>query len=139
MRKYLRRHRWHFLMLSCVPLCLSPASVPAELTPGTRLTKANCQEAKDLLPEQVTDKFCNGQYEAEIIEVKDEAFQYSKKFKEGSEANEGKYYVTDDGFMYETATKMWPHFWYDYPFPKLDERDLCNKCVKSVGQQSTLG
>jgi hypothetical protein len=57
------------------------------------------------------EKFCAGQYTADIIEVKDENFQYSKKFKEGSEANEGKYYVTDEGYMYETATKTWPHYW----------------------------
>jgi hypothetical protein len=69
------------------------------------------------------DKFCAGQYIAEIIEVKDENYQYSKKFKAGSEANEGKYYVTDDGYPYATATTTWPHYWYGFPFPKVDEKD----------------
>ncbi len=25
--------------------------------------------------------------------------------------------------MYETATKTWPHFWYGFPFPNIDEND----------------
>jgi uncharacterized protein DUF1329 len=39
--------------------------------------------------------------------------------------------VTDDGYMYETATKTWPHFWYGFPFPQLDENDpqLANKIM----------
>ena len=49
--------------------------------------------------------------------------QFSKKFRAGSEANAGKYYVTDTGYMYETATKTWPHFWYGFPFPNIDEND----------------
>lgn len=46
-----------------------------------------------------------------------EALQYSAKFKAGSEANAGKYYVTDDGYLYGTATKTWPHYWYGFLFP----------------------
>ena len=84
----------------------TPAS--AELKPGVKLDKSNCQEAKGLLPDVVLEQFCAGQYTADIVEVKDDAFQYSKKFRAGSEANAGKYYVTDNGYMYETATKTWP-------------------------------
>jgi len=102
-------------------LLLTPAS--AELKPGDKLDKSNCQEAKGMLPEHVMEKFCDGKYIAEIIEVKDDAFQYSAKFKAGSEANAGKYYVNDEGYMYETATKTWPHYWYGFPFPDIDEKD----------------
>jgi hypothetical protein len=69
------------------------------------------------------EKCCEGKYAAEIIEVKDEQFQYSQKFKAASEANAGKYYVTDSGYMYETATKTWPHYWQGFPFPQVDEKD----------------
>ncbi len=113
---------WLVILIATI-LTILPTTARADLKPGTRLTKANCQEAKDLLPEYVMEKFCSGQYEAEIIEVKDEAFQYSAKFKAGSEANVGKYYITDQGYMYETATKTWPHFWYGYPFPDVAEND----------------
>jgi hypothetical protein len=99
------------------------APVLAELKPGDILDSSNCREARDMLPDYVTEKFCDGRYKAEIIEVKDDAFQYSAKFKAGSEANAGKYYVTDDGYMYETATKTWPRFWYGFPFPQIDEND----------------
>jgi uncharacterized protein DUF1329 len=113
---------WLVIVMATV-LIILPTLAHADLQPGSRLTKANCQETKDLLPEFVMEKFCSGQYEADIIEVKDEAFQYSAKFKAGSEANAGKYYVTDQGYMYETATKTWPHFWYGYPFPDVTEND----------------
>jgi hypothetical protein len=113
-------------LATAVALGLACAAVPvsAELKPGDKLDKSNCQEAKGLLPEHIMENFCAGQYVAEIIEVKDEQFQYSKKFKEGSEANAGKYYVTDDGYLYETATKSWPHYWYGFPFPgEIDSND----------------
>jgi len=115
--------RWGLALLATAGLSFVSSPASAELKPGDKLDKSNCQEAKDLLPEHVMEKFCDGKYIAEIIEVKDDNFQYSKKFKAGSEANEGKYYVTDDGYMYETASKTWPHFWYGFPFPNVDEKD----------------
>jgi hypothetical protein len=104
-------------------LFVLPPLTHAALQPGDRLDKSNCQEAKTLLPDHVVEKFCTGQYVADIIEVKDDAFQYSKKFQGGSEANTGKYYVTDEGYMHEAATKTWPRFWYGFPFPAIDEKD----------------
>jgi len=119
----LRLLGWGLAVLTTASLTIPNPLVFAELKPGDTLDKANCQEARGLLPDHVMEKFCAGQYAAEIIDVKDEAFQYSAKFKAGSEANAGKYYVTDDGYMYEAATKTWPHFWYGFPFPDLDEKD----------------
>lgn len=95
----------------------------ARLQPGDTLDKTNCEDARTLLPEHVTEKFCTGQYTATLIEINDDAYQYSPKFKAGSEANAGKYYVTDQGYMYETATNTWPHFWYGFPFPDVDKKD----------------
>jgi len=119
----MRLTNWGLVALTAASLVTFSMPAQAELKAGNKLSKANCQEAKDLLPEHVMDKFCAGQYEAEIIDVKDADFQYSTKFKSGSEANAGKYYVTENGFMYETATKSWPHYWYGFPFPDLDEKD----------------
>lgn len=115
--------KWGFVTLAATSLLVVAPTAFAELKPCSKLDKSNCQEAKGLLPDHVMEKFCAGQYSAEIIEIKDEAFQYSKKFKAGTEANTGKYYVTDDGYMYETATKTWPHYWYGFPFPQIDEKD----------------
>src|SRR2546425_12876366 len=115
--------RWGLTVLTIVSLTVLTTPAFAELKPGAKLDKSNCQEAKGLLPDVVLEKFCTGQFTADIIEVKDEQFQYSKKFRAGSEANAGKYYVTDNGYMYETATKTWPHYWYGFPFPQIDEKD----------------
>src|SRR2546428_4730670 len=118
-----RPSRWGLTVLTIVSLTVLTIPAFAELKPGDKLDKSNCQEAKGLLPDVVLEKFCAGQFTAEIVEVKDDAFQYSKKFRAGSEANAGKYYVTDTGYMYETATKTWPQFWYGFPFPNIDEND----------------
>lgn len=109
--------------LATASVSFLPMVAMAELKPGDTLGKDNCQAAKGMVPDQILDKFCNGQYTADIVEIDDTAFQYSAKFKAGSEANAGKYYVTDQGYMYETATKTWPHFWYGFPFPNVDEND----------------
>src|SRR5262249_22891943 len=121
--QWVRLTRWGLALLAIASLSLTTSPASAELKAGDKLDKSNCNEAKDLLPENMADKFCKGMYSAEIINVTDEQFQYSKKFKAGAEANAGKYYVTDDGYMYETATKTWPHFWYCFPFPDIDEKD----------------
>lgn len=116
--------RWGLAVFTTASLAVFTSSASAELKPGSILDKSNCNEAKSMLPDYVTEKFCDGRYTAEIIEVKDEAFQYSQKFRAGTEANAGKYYVTDDGYMYETATKTWPRYWYGFPFPgEIDASD----------------
>ncbi|HEV8711331.1 MAG TPA: DUF1329 domain-containing protein, partial [Candidatus Binatia bacterium] len=120
-RSYLTQ--WGLTVLAATGLTVFIPPAFGELKPGSRLDKSNCQEAKDLLPDHILKKFCSGQYTADIIEVKDDEFQYSRKFKSGSESNAGKYYVTNDGYMYETATKTWPHYWYGFPFPVIDEED----------------
>jgi hypothetical protein len=106
--------------LAALALVFLAGPTLAELKPGDILSKENCNEAKGLLPDRMQQGFCNGEFgPTEIIQVPDEAFVYSKKFMGGSEDNAGKYYVTDKGYMYETATKSWPHYWYGFPFPEL--------------------
>src|SRR5256885_10378604 len=94
-----RSVRWGLAGLATTSLLTFTNPASADLKLGDKLDKSTCQEAKGLLPENVMEKFCAGQYSAEIIAVKDEAFQYSKKFKAGSESNAGKYYVTDEGYI----------------------------------------
>ncbi len=113
-----------YSLLVAVVTVLTPTAVAfATLKPGDTLSAANCQEAKALLPNEILQKFCAGQYTAEIVAVDENDFQYSLKFKAGSEANAGKYYVTDTGYLYETTTKTWPRFWYGFPFPQIEESD----------------
>lgn len=119
-----RFSHWGLSLVAIASFAVFTAPAFAELKPGDKLDKSNCQEAKGMLPDQALEWLCSGQWSAEIIEVKDEQFQYSQKFRAGSEANAGKYYVTDNGYMYETATKTWPHYWYGFPFPgKIDPKD----------------
>jgi hypothetical protein len=114
---------WGLAVFTTISFASLTSLALADLKPGDKLDKSNCQAAKGQLPDYVMEKFCAGDYEAEIIEITDDQFQYSAKFKAGSEANAGKYYVTDGGYMYEEATKTWPKFWYGFPFPNIDEND----------------
>ena len=60
----MRLTNWGLVALTATSLAIFSHPASAELKAGTRLTKANCQEAKDMLPEHVMEKFCAGQYEA---------------------------------------------------------------------------
>ena len=77
--------RWGLLALTTLMLAILPVRAHGELKPGDKLDKSNCQEAKGMLPEHVMEKFCTVNT-ADIIEIKDEAFQYSKKFRSDTEA-----------------------------------------------------
>jgi hypothetical protein len=73
--QWLRSTRWGLAVLAAASLAVFTTQASAELKPGDKLDKSNCQEAKGMLPEHVMEKFCDGKYTAEIIEVKDDAFQ----------------------------------------------------------------
>ena len=49
--------QWSLAVLTTVGFTFAGASVSAELKPGDRLDKSNCQEAKNMLPEHVMEKF----------------------------------------------------------------------------------
>lgn len=103
---------------------LRPDSVRAELQPGDTLSQENCKQAEGMLPDRILDGFCSGEYgPTKIIEVKDEAFQYSKAFTFATEKNAGQYYVTEKGALQETATNTWPRDWHGFPFPEINPQD----------------
>ena len=58
----LRLLGWGLAVLTTASLTIPNPLVFAELKPGDKLDKANCQEAKGLLPDHVMEKFCAGQY-----------------------------------------------------------------------------
>lgn len=83
-----------------------------------------CPKINMKLPLGILPGICRGDYgRVEVVEVPDSAFKYSERFKARSGANAGKYYVTNEGYMYDTATKTWPHYWYGFPFPEIGPDD----------------
>jgi hypothetical protein len=99
---HLDRHRckqWVLWLLAVVVLVAG--SVRAEETgaaggndmqPWT-LDQNNSQLGKDLLPEVILNRVKNGEYWYRVVPVDPEKFKqnYSKRFWEASEANDGKY------------------------------------------------
>jgi hypothetical protein len=96
----------------------------AELKPGEVLDKATWQEAKDAMPEAILRRFASGQHLSKVITLPPEALQYGSRFRQLTEANEGKYGVNDRGVLIETSTGTWPQYRPGgFPFPVVDQND----------------
>ncbi len=90
------------------------------------LDSNNWQLGKDLLPEPVLNRVQKGDYRYRVVPVDPEKFRqnYSKRFWEASEANEGKYDVdTSICGLKDVTTGQMPKFFFGYPFPKIDKND----------------
>jgi hypothetical protein len=84
------------------------------------------QQAKDLLPEQILNRVKSGDYWYQVMEVDPVKFKqnYSQKFWDASEANEGKYGIDEATCgLKDLATGKMPDFYFGYPFPKIDPKD----------------
>src|SRR4029450_10842090 len=82
----------------------------AELKPGEILNATTWQQAKDLMPEAILRRFANGQHISQVIPLPPEALQYGTRFRQLTEANEGKYDVDARGVLIETSTGTWPRY-----------------------------
>src|SRR4029079_12519755 len=85
----------------------------------------NWQEGKDLLPEPVVKRLKDGQYWFKVVPVDPAKFRanYSKKFWDLSEANEGKFDVEANCGLKDKSTGKIPAFVSGLPFPKIDKSD----------------
>jgi len=90
----------------------------------------NWQEGKDLLPEPVLKRLKDGQYWFKVVPVDPASFRanYSKKFWELSEGNEGKYDVEATCGLKDKSTGKIPDFVSGLPFPKVDKGDSKAAC-----------
>jgi hypothetical protein len=102
---------------------LFTAGAAADLKPGDVLTQANWQEAKGMMPDVVLRRFELGQHMSKLIEVPQEALQWSTRFNAASEANQGQYEINQQGILIEKATGTWPQFIYGRPFNHIDPND----------------
>ncbi|MBI4516090.1 MAG: DUF1329 domain-containing protein [Deltaproteobacteria bacterium] len=90
------------------------------------LDSNNWQEAKDLVPPVVLERIKKGEYWYKVVPVDPDKFRqnYSKKFWDASEANDGKYDIdTATCGLKDVKTGKMPDFYFGYPFPKIDKSD----------------
>ena len=92
----------------------------------------NWQEGKDLLPEPVAEA---RQGRAVLVQGRSgrsrrsSSENYSKKFWDATEANEGKYDLEPKTCgLKDKATGKIPEFVFGYPFPKIDKSDPQAAC-----------
>jgi hypothetical protein len=74
----------------------------AKLKPGEVLNATTWQQAKDLMPEAILRRFANGQHISQVISLPPEALQCGTRFRQLTEANEGKYDVDARRVLIET-------------------------------------
>ncbi|MCX8073197.1 MAG: DUF1329 domain-containing protein [Candidatus Binatia bacterium] len=106
------------------------------------LDQNNWQRGKDLLPEVILNRVKNGEYWFKVVPVDPEKFKqnYSKRFWEASEANDGKYDLDPAtcGLKDKKTGKM-PDFYFGYPFPKIDPKDPFAACKMAWNFQAANG
>ena len=96
----------------------------AELKPGEVLNATTWQQAKELMPEAILRRFANGQHSSQVITLPPEALQYGMRFRQLTEANQGKYDVDARGVLIETSTGTWPRYRAGgFPFPIVEQND----------------
>ena len=91
------------------------------------LDSNNWQQGENLLPEVVLERVKKGDYWYNVQPVDPDRFKanYSKEFWAASEANTGKYDVTDGEVcgLKEVSTGKVPEFYFGLPFPNIDPED----------------
>ena len=115
----------HWCAIAAAAVLLVSARAGAEDPPWI-LGANNWQEGTDLLPGPVLERVKKAEYSFKVVPVDPLKFRanYSRKFWEASEANEGKYEVAPDVCgLIDKATGKIPTYFFGLPFPKLDPKD----------------
>jgi hypothetical protein len=97
------------------------------------LDQNNWQLGKDLLPEVVLNRVKSGEYYYKVVPVDPVKLKqnYSKKFWEASEGNDGKFDIdTATCGLKDVKTGKMPDFYFGYPFPKIDSKGDPNAACK---------
>src|SRR5215510_14017299 len=104
-------------------MLLPMARVEAELKPGDVLDQTRWQEAKGMMPDAILRRFETGQHISKVIEIPSGTLQWSTRYNQATEENQGKYEINEQGIMIEKATGTWPRFAYGMPFSQIDPND----------------
>jgi hypothetical protein len=103
---------------------LQKEAAAAELQPGDMIDQTRWQEAKGMMPDAILRRFASGQHLSKVIALPPEALQYGTRFRQLTEANQGKYEVNERGVLIESSTKTWPRYRPGgFPFPEVNQND----------------
>jgi len=95
----------------------------AAVRPGTVIGPDTAAQAKDLLPEEIYQRYQKGEFLNEVAEPKPGTKLIDPDFLTASAANRGKYTVSDIGTIIDPKTGKQPTYVYAAPFPDIDPRD----------------
>ncbi len=104
--------------------------------PGDVIDSSNYQKVQDILLPSIVEWIKKGDFTMEIAELEWD-FRAEEAWRKASQANEGKYYIGEDGGMYETASKKRPEYVYGEPFPNIDWGNDPN-CVSKQAYNAAL-
>ncbi len=119
-----------FWALCCSPCTLEATSETDGLRPGSILSKENAHLAEGLLPPEILRHYREGHYQNRIIDWPEGIYRWDPKFLAATEANRGRYSLSPEGTIIETATGQQPPFIYGLPFPMVEPKTDATAATK---------
>jgi hypothetical protein len=95
----------------------------ADPKPGTVIGPDTAAQAKDLLPNELYQRYAKGEFLNEVAEPKPGTKMIDPEFIAAGAANRGKYTVSDVGTIIDSKTGKQPTYVYGPPFPDIDKND----------------
>jgi hypothetical protein len=105
---------------------LVPVPCRAELADGVLLGSGNWREAEGLLPPEILEHYRKGEYANRVVDLSLPGYEtvaMPPDFLEASQANRGRFALTEAGTIVDAHTGTQPAFIMGYPFPDVDPRD----------------
>ena len=99
------------------------SSAVADVKTGTVIGPATADQARDLLPEELLERYAKGDFANEVAEPKPGSKMMDPDFLAAGDANRGKYTVSDAGTILDPKTGKQPLYIYGPPFPDVDASD----------------
>ncbi len=93
------------------------------LHPGDVLNQSNWQKATELLPPEILEHYKHGEYANALVEWPKGLQGWGADFREGTEANRGKFAVDERGTIIDKTTGLRPPEIIGFPFPDIDPAD----------------
>jgi hypothetical protein len=119
------------VLAAVVSLATIGTATAGELTDGTVLGPENWEAARDLLPVEFLECYKRGDFRHRIMERRLDVPGDDPVFREGLEANKGRYDVNAEGSIIDKQTGKPAASIYAWPFPTIDPADP-NAAVKIV-------
>jgi hypothetical protein len=99
------------------------SSRAADFKTGDTIDKDTWQKATGLLPPEILKHYEKGEYVNKFVDWPADKHAQAPDFKAGTDANMGKFTISPDGSILDSATGKQPLYIIGFPFPTIDGQD----------------